>query len=533
MTKHSVVVLFYKYFIVDSTPLAQKFKEVYTEKLRQHQLQLCTRLQLRGRVLLSCEGINGTVSAKDSNTLDVYISEMNAFDLIRDIEMDNDAASDFEGCAKLYEEIDWKKSTVDDGTPEPFPDLKISVVNEIVSTGGVLNVQEIPQFGGQHLSPREFHDTIQNNENVVLIDVRNTFECSIGHFVNPHTGKAAINPQMVSFSAFDSTFCSKKAAELRDKKVLMYCTGGIRCEKASAMLKKRGVHDVSQLEGGIHRYMEMFDGDEGFFKGKNFVFDQRVALDSKASHSDACSTAVVGTCMECSCPFEEISGSRICTVCRDLVLVCPTCQTRLREYHCSRHSGWKRCYYTFLEVFSADELLIQEKELAAIRESLVPAADYKNMRRTLSRQIQKVRDRVESVARGHCVPDKNAVKRCRTCMETSDICDGLCFGFWKHSQVAAGAEVLDGEPSLPIAVGDRVGPGPNWNSLRLGPQVDSNGHTKLGTVIDIKSWATEGDAHDCVAVMWDDAGHGRKHEIYRWGFLARNGQRMYDVQKSY
>ena len=380
------------------------------------------------------------------------------------------------------------------------------------------------------MSPEEFHDAIQNNENVVLIDVRNTFECSIGHFINPHTGKAAMNPQMVSFSAFDSTFCSRKAAELRDKKVLMYCTGGIRCEKASAMLRKRGVHDVSQLEGGIHRYMETFGADEGFFKGKNFVFDQRVALDSIASHSKSCVTVVVGTCIECSGPFEEISGSRLCTVCRDLVLVCPPCQTNLREYHCSRHAGWKRCYYTFLEVFSIDELLFQESELAAIRETLMPAADYKNMRRTLSRQILKVRDQIERVASGECAPDKNSPRRCRTCMETSDICDGLCFGFWKHSQIA-GAKVLEGERKLPIAVGDRVGPGLHWNSLRLGPKVDSNGLTKLGTVVSIKSWASEGDENDCVAVMWDEAAHSQKQEIYRWGFLARNRQRMYDVQK--
>ncbi|KAI2513718.1 hypothetical protein MHU86_501 [Fragilaria crotonensis] len=532
MTKHTVVVLFYKYFIFDlSPPLKTKFKEEYTEKLREHQLQLCSRLQLRGRVLLSCEGINGTVSAKDSCALDAYISEMKAFDFIRDLGVDADAdeASAFSS-SKLYENIDWKTSTVDERTPEPFPDLKISIVNEIVSTGGALKVDEIPQFGGHHLSPREFHSTIQNNDNVVLIDVRNTFECSIGHFVNPHTGEAAINPQMVSFSAFDSTFCSRMAEELRDKKVLMYCTGGIRCEKASAMLRKRGVNDVSQLEGGIHRYMETFGAKEGFFKGKNFVFDQRVALDSNQSQSNDCATQIVGACVECSCPFEEISGSRLCTVCRDLVLVCPKCQTKLREYHCVRHAGWKRCYFTFLEVFSEDELVIQDQELAAIRENLVPAAEYKNMRRTLSRQIQKVRDQLDSIARGHCVPDKTASRRCRTCMETSDICDGHCFGFWKHRQVTL-ANVLDVEPLLPVAVGDRVGPGPHWNTLRLGVTVDSNGLNRQGTVVDIKPWASEGDKNDCVAVTWDDDSHNQKQEIYRWGFIARNGHRMYDVQK--
>lgn len=115
-------------------------------------------------------------------------------------------------------------------------------------------------------------------------------------------------------------------------------------------------------------------------------------------------------------------------------------------------------------------------------------------------------------------------------METSDICDGHCFGFWKHRQIPL-ANVLDVEPLLPVAVGDRVGPGPHWNTLRLGVTVDSNGLNRQGTVVDIKPWASEGDKNDCVAVTWDDDSHNQKQEIYRWGFIARNGHRMYDVQK--
>lgn len=151
------------------------------------------------------------------------------------------------------------------------------------------------------------------------------------------------------------------------------------------------------------------------------------------------------------------------------------------------------------------------------------------MRRTLSRQIKKVQDQINRIARGDSEPETNAPRRCRTCMESNDICDGNCFGFWKHRQ-AAGANEMDVEPQLCIAVGNRVGPGPHWNVLRLGDKVNSSGLSKVGTVVEIKSWASEGDENDCVAIVWD--GEGKQiPEIYRWGFIARNRQRMYDVQK--
>jgi len=113
--------------------------------------------------------------------------------------------------------------------------MKVCKVKEIVSSGGAVSVDEL-EGGGRHLSPREFHDCISSHENVVMIDVRNTFEFDVGHFINPLNNQAAENPGLVTFSSFDS-FCAKKENELREKKVLMYCTGGIRCEKASVMLK--------------------------------------------------------------------------------------------------------------------------------------------------------------------------------------------------------------------------------------------------------------------------------------------------------
>jgi UPF0176 protein len=127
--------------------------------------------------------------------------------------------------------VDWKESFVEElGVEEPFPDLKISIVKEIVSTGGLVSVDDIPKSAGKHLTPEEFHQALVEDQgkDVVLIDVRNTFEHDIGHFVTPETGEPAMNPAMVAFSSFDSNFCAKNADNLKDKKVLMYCTGGIR-----------------------------------------------------------------------------------------------------------------------------------------------------------------------------------------------------------------------------------------------------------------------------------------------------------------
>lgn len=433
------VVLFYKYF-VPSPLLLERFPEHYVQVLYKHQLELCRRLDLKGRVLIAVEGINGSLCAPSNLVLQEYISSMESFNLSNGKLLLSERANAIIDGANvhdeerqlIYSDVDWKKST--SSVSEPFPDLKISIVKEIVSTGGILSAKEIPTFGGKHLTPREFHNVLTAEEDVVLIDVRNTFEHEIGHFVHPTTHEAAINPNMVAFSSFDSIFCEKQAEALKDKKVLMYCTGGIRCEKASAMLRKRGVDNVCQLQGGIHRYLEEFgEKEDSLFMGKNFVFDQRVSMPDSSKTANS----IVGKCVECTLPFDEISGSRICTVCRDLVLVCPTCHATLREYHCRRHSNLKHCYFTFLEVFDKHELTTQKKQLEEIWKSrLLPPGLYKNFRRTLKRQITKIDKRLEELKLGEPKADRKAPRRCRTCTKTSDECNGNCWGFWKQADTS-------------------------------------------------------------------------------------------------
>ncbi|MGK3736464.1 MAG: putative sulfurtransferase [Bacillariaceae sp.] len=498
------------------------------------------RLPLVGRILISTEGINGTLSGNRKD-VETYIELMKDYDDLsmnntttpddddddcdeekisdtnnsnvnigsssihddtgNDIDNDDDANSS----SMIFQDVDWKLSYDDSSSGQLFPDLKISIVKEIVSTSGLVNVNDIPLETGKHLTPEEFHEILelsslslslssspsssiqsqsqqQQAKEVVLIDVRNTFEHDIGHFVNPKTNIKALDPETTTFSSFEK-FCEQNANELRDKKVLMYCTGGIRCEKASVLLKRKGVEDVNQLSGGIHRYLEIY-GNDGHFKGLNFTFDKRVAMkpnfatkaitknddddndneendnvivghknvvtinnnDDDSDHDDDDddddSYEVVGRCVECSDPFDELCGSRVCTVCRDLVLVCEKCRTRsntLREFHCKRHAVWKTCYFSFLEIFDQSELEEQHRVLLSLRdEASVERGNNKNVRRTLTRQINKVESRMREIKEDCLLIDRNAPRRCRSCQEQlGTVCDGKCWGFWKKVEVTS------------------------------------------------------------------------------------------------
>jgi len=582
---------------------------------------------MKGRILISIEGINGTLSCSTQEEMKEYIETMEKFDLIGELGLP--AASELEvmpkaGKGRLFANIDWKISTTTNTSIDPFPDLKIQIVKEIVNTGGAINVDEIPLDTGKEISAEEFHNILLQaqesnsvsmvaagdadvkeedqpplkkqklirSKEIVLIDVRNTFEHAIGHFIHPTSDRVklldnkncksdeskddkdndkgdasnikaaaitttaaattltdsstpAINPNTVTFSHFNSTFCSQYSESLKDKKVLMYCTGGIRCVKASAMLKQRGVEDVSHLSGGIHRYLEKY-GENGFYKGKVFVFDQRVALDVdqlRGEEQQHQQKDVVGKCIECYRPYDEISGANLCAVCRDLILICPSCRNRLHEFHCDRHQSWKHAYFTFLERFTSDELQTQKEKLQLLHDySYLPAAKHKNVRKTLRKQMEKIDARLNDLKEGNAIVEQNARRRCRTCFESDNICDGRCWGFWKHSQSPQeqSGNGMTLMPIMEVKVGDRVTVGPNWNEIRLGSR-GSEEDPRLGTVVDIKSWASGGDDLDCVAVKWDkshdcsrrrnSSGTEAKVEIYRWGVVARNGQRMYDVSR--
>jgi len=344
------IVLFYQY-----TPIPD------TAAFRAWQEELCHALGLTGRVLIGEEGVNGSLGGSVW-CVSRYISEM-------------------ERQYPCFRGVDWKRSI---STCEPFPDLKISVVKEIISTGGKIRPPK-PNEGGVHLSPAEFHAALAE-PNTVVIDVRNKNEFEIGHL------DKAVNPNTRTFAEFPR-FIENNLESLQGKKVLMYCTGGIRCEKASLFLKDSGLTDVYQLNGGIHRYIEAFP-DGGKFVGKNVVFDRRGQVPTT-------NATVIGHCIVCAVPYDSFQGDRVCTVCRDPLLVCGECKVRQRGvFYCDNHDYLKGSYYYFLEGFAVPELHDQLSRLQMLHTSLLAGTGKethkkKNQRKTITKQIDKVKAEIE------------------------------------------------------------------------------------------------------------------------------------------
>lgn len=205
--------------------------------------QLCLDLELKGRVYASDEGINGTLAGTPDHIAE-YKSTLLSKPGFEDTEFKEDA------CERI-----------------PFARLVVKNRPEIVSLR--VNEDLDPNTeGGRHLQPREWRTLLESGEDYVMIDVRNNYESRIGHF------EGALRPDVENFYDFPDWL--EKTGIDKNKKVLMYCTGGIRCEKFSVLLKKRGFQDVNQLHGGILNYAREEGGRH--FRGKCFVFDDRLVI---------------------------------------------------------------------------------------------------------------------------------------------------------------------------------------------------------------------------------------------------------------
>lgn len=264
------ILLYYKYVHIDN-PL----------ELMARQRELCMRLGLKGRIIVATEGINGTVEGLTENT-EKYIEAMNS--------------------DKRFADIHWKKSA---GTPDgnAFPKLSIKVRKEIVSAHldendletGDVNPNETT---GTHLKPEELHEWFRRKAagelEFYIVDMRNDYEFAVGHFVD------SIRPSMQNFRDLASFI--KEIEHLKDKKVLSVCTGGVRCEKASGYLIRKGFTDVYQLDGGIVSYIEKYPGQN--YVGSLYVFDGRTCM----SFDDPAEHVTVGRCGICSLPTERYTN---------------------------------------------------------------------------------------------------------------------------------------------------------------------------------------------------------------------------------
>lgn len=269
------IILFYKYIDIE-----------YPGQIVKWQKKLCEKLNLKGRILIGHEGINATVGGS-TQAIEEYKKTISTHELFND--------------------IDFKES---EGSADHFPRLQVTAKSEIVHLG--LDIKEYSAHnGGIHLTPDQTHELLKNKpKNLVILDARNNYESRIGTFEN------AITPDIENFREFPE-FVDSNSEQFKDKTVLMFCTGGIRCERASAYLKSKNIAEtVYQIQGGIHNYVEKHPN--GYFKGKNYVFDGRIAV--KITED------ILTECDECQTPYDDYSNC-INASCNKRIIMCPSCIT--------------------------------------------------------------------------------------------------------------------------------------------------------------------------------------------------------------
>ena len=262
------------------------------EAVRLWQRALCEKLNLKGRILISKHGINGTLGG-DIDDLKAYIKDTKNY---------------FKGTAFKWSE----------GTRDNFPRLSIRVRDEIVTFGAADEIEVNERGivgGGTHLKPHQVHELVEKHgDDVIFFDGRNAYEAAVGKF------KDAVVPEVEHTRDFGKELEDPKYDNIKDKPIVTYCTGGIRCEVLSMMMKKRGFKDVYQIDGGIVKYGEAYK-DDGFWEGSLYVFDERMGTKFSDKAKD------IGECVHCG---GKTSNYENCAnkACNKLVLVCSNCDTK-------------------------------------------------------------------------------------------------------------------------------------------------------------------------------------------------------------
>lgn len=257
------------------------------EALKVQQKDLCTSLNLNGRILISHEGINGTVAGLE-NEINEYMETTSSLPEFNDMEW----------------KISWAAEQV-------FPKLRVLVRDEIVTLGVRKSGSDVNIANkAQYIEPHELQQLYDHNKEFVIIDARNGYEAEVGKFKN-----AVIAP-IENFRDFPAFV--KRLDQFKDKEVITYCTGGVRCEKASAYLREQGFQNVRQLHGGIHEYGEQTGGK--YFEGEMFVFDKRLHVPV-----NTVDPSIISHCVYCQVPITRYID---CTVenCVELFICCSECE---------------------------------------------------------------------------------------------------------------------------------------------------------------------------------------------------------------
>ena len=273
------------------------------------QRTLCQSLNLKGRIIVSEHGINGTVGGEMSD-VKKYVR----------------ATKEYPGFGKM--DVKWSEGTGDD-----FPRLSVKARNELVAFAkpDEITVDETGVTnGGVHLKPAEVNKLVADRgDDVVFFDGRNAFEARVGKF------KGAVVPDVRTSHDFIAEIESGKYDHLKDKAVVTYCTGGVRCEILSAVMKNRGFGEVYQIEGGIVRYGEAFR-DKGLWEGSLYVFDNRQVTKFAPNAAD------IGECDVCGGTTSQVLNCNNLT-CRHRVVICESCSATPANLDCDgSHAPLKR-----------------------------------------------------------------------------------------------------------------------------------------------------------------------------------------------
>ncbi len=276
-----VTLSFYRYVIID-TP----------NEYRDELYKRWDALNIKGRIYVAREGVNAQLSVPEEH--------FEAFK--KDIQND-----------KYLKDVPFKIAVEDDG--KSFYKLLLKVRKKIVADGLNDDAFDVTNVG-KHLSAKEFNEALEQ-EGTVVVDMRNHYESEVGRFEN------AICPDVDTFRE-ELEWVTENLKDKKEKKVLLYCTGGIRCEKASAYFKHEGFKDVNQLHGGIIDYARQIkqEGLESKFKGKNFVFDER--LGEKITHD------VISVCHQCGEPCDEHTNCAN-DDCHLLFIQCEKCKEKMKN----------------------------------------------------------------------------------------------------------------------------------------------------------------------------------------------------------
>ncbi len=239
-----------------------------------------------GRIYIAREGINAQMSLPEHH-FDAFLQTLNNYEILQNIPI--------------------KYAIEDDG--KSFYKLTLKVRPKLVADGlddGTYNVTNV----GKHLTGLEFHNLV-GQENTVVVDMRNYYESEVGHF------EGAICPEADTFRE-ELEIATDLLHDKKDKKILLYCTGGIRCEKASAYLKHQGFEDVNQLHGGVLEYVRQIKAAniDSKFIGKNFVFDERLG--------ESVNGQIISRCHQCGKPCDTHTNCANET-CHILFIQCPEC----------------------------------------------------------------------------------------------------------------------------------------------------------------------------------------------------------------